>query len=81
MHAACTVHEITGQHVDTMLDFFEETTHHAPRHWLHKRWAEAWEGRGGSRVLSTHAAPGDGPQEAQLMSRTVVTARRLWIQV
>ena len=78
MHAACPVHEITSQHVDTMLDFFEETTHHASRHWLHKRWAEAWAGRGGTHVLPAIAAPADGPHEAQLLSGTAVTARRLW---
>ncbi|KAK9820955.1 hypothetical protein WJX81_006047 [Elliptochloris bilobata] len=46
--AAEAVHEITSQHVDTLLDFFEDTTRHEPRHWLRSRWAEAWAGRGGS---------------------------------
>lgn len=73
--AGCAVHEITGQHVDTMLDFFEDTTHHDPH-----RWEKGWEGRGAAHAHTPAelVISGEQPKPREPEAGTAATARRLW---
>jgi len=71
------VHEITSQHVDTLLDFFEDTTRHEPHPWPHTRRPDAHADARTQPAALLAALDGALAEGAKPGAGTVAMARRL----